>query len=231
MARSKVLVPLFCRSYFGSRWCVQEFALMVKREEMTGFNSDTNSQRLIIPALIHDGEHLPDNAKKIQSCDLREYANPRTVPRGPTEEALSQLNDTITMEPTHWQPHYHLANIYLDINRPDDATSAAEKAVELSGGASIALMILASVRFVTGRADEGQELLGRLLERAQTVYVPPVFFAWIAMARNDPDGAYQYVEKAIDMKDAWLNFNNICPRQLRAEGGKIDALLEKSGWR
>jgi hypothetical protein len=90
LARSRVLVPLFCRSYFGSRWCVQEFALMVKREEMTGFNFGINSQRLIIPALIHDGEYLPDNAKEIQSCDLSEYANPRTVPRGPTEEALSQ---------------------------------------------------------------------------------------------------------------------------------------------
>ncbi len=148
---------------------------------------------------------------------------------GKTEEAVARLNDTIAMDPTHWQPHYHLANVYLDQSSLCEASAEAEKAVELSGGASITLMILASVRFVSGRAEEGREVLERLLDRSNQVYVPPVFFAWIGMARGDPDGAYPYVEKAIDVKDAWLNFNRIAPWQLRARSPNIDALLKEAG--
>ncbi len=148
---------------------------------------------------------------------------------GKTAEAVARLRDTITMDPAHWQPHYHLANVYLDQSSLGEASAEAEKAVELSGGASITLMILASVRFVSGRSEEGREVLGQLIERAKNVYVPPVFFAWIGMARDDPDGAYRYVEKAIEVKDAWLNFNRIAPWQLRTRGPKIDALLKEAG--
>ena len=149
---------------------------------------------------------------------------------GNIEKGIVQLNETIEMDPTHWQPHYHLANVYLDQSRLNEALSEAEKAVALSGGASIALMILASVNFVLGQVEKGQEALEQLLDRAKKVYVPPIFFAWISMARGHSDGAHPYVEKAIEMKDAWLNFNRIGPRQLRAKSLKIDALLKNKGW-
>ena len=149
---------------------------------------------------------------------------------GKAEEAILRLRGTIEMEPAHWQPHYHLASVYLDQSRLDEASAEAEKAVELSGGASIALMILASVSFVSGRAKEGDEALEKLLDRAGKMYVPPIFFTWIAMARGDPGEAYCYVEKAIDVKDAWLNFNRIAPRQIRALSPKIEVLLKKTGW-
>ena len=149
---------------------------------------------------------------------------------GKVEEAILRLRETIEMEPAHWQPHYHLASVYLDQSRLDEASAEAEKAVELSGGASIALMILASVSFVSGRAKDGDEVLEKLLDRAGKMYVPPIFFTWIAMARGDPSEAYCYVEKAVDVNDAWLNFNRIAPRQLRALSPKIEALLKKTGW-
>jgi len=149
---------------------------------------------------------------------------------GKVEEALVQLRKTIEMEPAHWQPHYHLANVYLDQSLLEEASSEAEKAVELSGGASIALMILSAVRFLTGRIKEGQEALEQLLEREKKVYVPPVFFTWIAMARGEPDEAFRHVEEAMEVRDAWLNFNRVAPRQLRARSPKIEALLRETGW-
>ncbi len=53
---------------------------------------------------------------------------------GRTEEAVEQLQNTIALDPAHWQPHYHLSNVYLDRARIDEASAEAEKAVELSGG-------------------------------------------------------------------------------------------------
>jgi len=149
---------------------------------------------------------------------------------GRIDEGIERLIETIEMEPGHWQPHYHLATVQLDQSRVDEALGEARKAVELSGGASIALMILAAASFVLGRTEKGQESLEELLERAETGYVPPVFFAWISMARDDPDEAYRHVERAIEMRDAWLNFNGVIPRQIRARGPEIEALLRETGW-
>ena len=149
---------------------------------------------------------------------------------GKAEEAILRLRETMEMESGHWQPHYHLASVYLDQSRLEEASEEAEKAFKLSGGASITLMILASVGFVSGRVAEGQEALERLLDREKIVYVPPTFFAWIAMTQDDPSDAFRYVEKAIDVKDAWLNFNRVAPRQLRAMSPKIKDLLRATGW-
>jgi TIR domain len=70
LARSRVLVPLLSRMYFDSPWCQSEFDLVLKREEESG-------KPLIVPAVIHDGKHFPDSAKKQQSALLSDYANPR----------------------------------------------------------------------------------------------------------------------------------------------------------
>jgi hypothetical protein len=91
-------------------------------------------------------------------------------------------------------------------------------------------MILACVHFVSGRDEDGEDLLERLLLRAEKVYVPPVFFAWIATARGKDQEVYRYVERAVEMRDAWLNFNPIAPRQVRAQSPEIQEFLRKKGW-
>jgi TolB-like protein/Tfp pilus assembly protein PilF len=149
---------------------------------------------------------------------------------GHTEEAIDQLKETIDMEPSHWQPHYHLATLYMEKSDLEKAIAEAEKAVELSGGSSSSLMIDSSLHFLLGREDEGRVLLDRLKKRAEESYVPPVFFAWISMARGDPPRACRYVEKAIKMRDAWLNFNFIYPPQIKARSPEIDELLQESGY-
>jgi serine/threonine protein kinase/tetratricopeptide (TPR) repeat protein len=149
---------------------------------------------------------------------------------GKVDEAVAMLHETIGMDPSHWQPHYHLANVYLDQSLLDEALAEAEKALELSGGASVTRMILAATDFVSGRTAEGDRHLGKLLDSAEKIFIPPTFFAWISMARGDPEEAYRHIKKAIEVRDAWLNFNRIAPRQLRVLGPEIDTLLRKTGW-
>jgi tetratricopeptide (TPR) repeat protein len=140
------------------------------------------------------------------------------------------LKETIKMDPSHWQPHHTLAYILLDQSRLDEASAEAEKSLELSGGASAPRMMMASKEYISGRPEEGHKHLEILLQTAREVYVPPTFFAWIAMARGDPEEAYDYVRKAIEVRDSWLNFNRIAPKQLRALSPKIESLLKESGW-
>ncbi len=150
---------------------------------------------------------------------------------GNVEESIKLLERTIEIDPTSWQPHYHLAWEYLSQSRLEEAAGEAKKAVELSGGASIALMLHSSASYLTGRTGEADELLERLLERGRQVYVPPIFIAWINMSRGRIDETYSWIEKAIEADDPWLNFNRLSPAPIRARGKRIEALLKNAGWK
>jgi TIR domain len=76
LARSRVLVPLFSRQYFDSRWCKMEFAVMCERENRCGFGTPGNPHRLIVPAQIHDGDDIPAEARCIQAAPLQDCADP-----------------------------------------------------------------------------------------------------------------------------------------------------------
>lgn len=75
LSHSKVLVGLWTKPYFVSEWCLAELALMYAREKECGFNTSSNSQRLIIPASLHDGGEFPDDARMIQQKQLQEYSH------------------------------------------------------------------------------------------------------------------------------------------------------------
>lgn len=91
LAKSCVLVPLFSKTYFNSDWCQLELSSMLAREEKTGFSTDTRPGRLIIPAVIYDGESFPQIIKDIQAVDLTAYANIRLRSDSPKAEELAEV--------------------------------------------------------------------------------------------------------------------------------------------
>jgi hypothetical protein len=90
LSRSKVLVPLWSPQYFNSTWCLKEMSLFVAREKMTGFGTAKNSQRLIVPAVIHDKDSFPDEAKLIQFKEIQPYCNIRVGEGSKILELLSE---------------------------------------------------------------------------------------------------------------------------------------------
>ena len=150
---------------------------------------------------------------------------------GEIEESIDTSLKAIAMDPDHWQSYLHLGMAYLHASMVEKATAAWEKAVDLSGGSSATLAWLAAAYYLMGKNREADKLIDRLDERAKQTYVPPMFFAWISVARGEPKAALAYVKHAIQERDCFLDFNNIVPPQMRAGGPEVDALLEKAGLR
>lgn len=66
LAKSKVLIAIFSADYFGSEWCLHELDMMLARSAEESIN-------LIVPVVVHDGDHIPKEAKRIQPVDMRKY--------------------------------------------------------------------------------------------------------------------------------------------------------------
>jgi serine/threonine-protein kinase len=150
---------------------------------------------------------------------------------GEIEESIDTSIKALAMDPDHWQLHLHLGMAYLHASMVENTAAAWEKAVDLSGGASVALGWLAAAYYLMGKSPEADRLLARLNERAKQAYVSPLLFAWISVARREPKAVLVYMERAIQERDCFLDFGGIMPPQIRPSGPEVDALLAKAGFR
>nr|VFJ65534.1 MAG: TIR domain-containing protein [Candidatus Kentron sp. FW] len=90
LARSAVLVPLWTRNYFASKWCITELAHVLAREKACSFRTSERPQGLIVPAILHDGDRFPHEIKHINHVNLCEYVNIRMASKSQTAEELDR---------------------------------------------------------------------------------------------------------------------------------------------
>jgi len=144
-------------------------------------------------------------------------------------EAIAGLQQVIAKDPGFWQPQLWLSFAFISKSMLDEAISAGEKAVELSGRASIAKAVLACAYFLSGQTIRGEELLESLRERSQSTYVPATFFVWIYSVRTDIDEAFHWLQKAAQEHDPWILWYGISSDALRADDPRFEVLLKKIG--
>lgn len=85
---SRVLVGLWSRTYFESKWCQAELARMLARHQACGIPTPDLPQGLIHAAVLHDGDTFPEAVATIQTVDLTSCASVRVARDSPTAEEL-----------------------------------------------------------------------------------------------------------------------------------------------
>jgi serine/threonine-protein kinase len=141
------------------------------------------------------------------------------------DEAIECLRYAVSLNPNDWQPYIHLTETYVHSSRIDDAKAVCARAVELSGGASIALTMMAVVYCLAGNTTQGDELLEKLTDRSRQMYVAPSFFTEIYLARGEHDKALEYLKEAVRVRDSWLVFMDMKPMQIRPTGPEVERVL------
>jgi serine/threonine-protein kinase len=149
------------------------------------------------------------------------------IAAGRADEAGAELAKIVAIAPTHWLPHWALAMLAVDSARFDDARSESEKAVELSGGASATIVLLACVCQALGDERRAGELEHELLDRAQRGHVSPTALAWIADSRRDVEAAVRRLERAATTRDPMFCFYRTVPATLLSGDPQIEAVLAK----
>jgi eukaryotic-like serine/threonine-protein kinase len=92
-----------------------------------------------------------------------------------------------------------------------EAIEAFEAARTFSGNYPIVLASLAATYAKAGNREKARELVDQMREISRDRYVPPIAWAWIHIAFDEPDLAFDWLEKAADAHDVLLCFLAIGP--------------------
>jgi hypothetical protein len=77
LGESRMMLSLYTKTYFYSEWCTKELAVMLERERAEGFRTPARREGLVVPAVLHDCETLPEGVASIQSRSIQKCFNVR----------------------------------------------------------------------------------------------------------------------------------------------------------
>jgi serine/threonine protein kinase/tetratricopeptide (TPR) repeat protein len=142
--------------------------------------------------------------------------------------AIERFHNAHELDPNHLWTHMFLGFMCLQTGKLQEAIRAAETVARLMGRSPLALGLLGAAYARAGRLDDARKLLEELHELAQKTYVPPLSFAVIYPALGEIDKGFEWLEKAIDEREAILLHFHIDPSfdELRSHP-RYPALLRK----
>jgi serine/threonine protein kinase/Tfp pilus assembly protein PilF len=127
------------------------------------------------------------------------------------DRAMEQFRNALELDPHYMAAHAVLGILYACTGRTEEAIRAEEQVVQLTGRSPFALGVLGRLYAEAGRAGEARKLLDELQELDQKVYVPPSSFASIYYGLGEIDRAFDWLDKAVDERDAWIIHLHVNP--------------------
>ena len=127
------------------------------------------------------------------------------------EPAVRHLQRAVQMDPTATETYRILGYAHAQRGAYDAAVTAVQEALVLDPGSAYASSMLGYVESLRGRMDVPREILANLTARAEAGYVSPVAFAIVALALEDVDGAFHWLEAAYAERRGWLAYLAVEP--------------------
>jgi len=114
-------------------------------------------------------------------------------------------------------PHLAVARAFLGLAYEqkcmfNEAIAEAKAAVELCGGGTGFLAMLAHAHAAAGHQEEAIRVLQKLKELSKRSYVPSYGLAVICAGIGQPDQAFHWLTRAYEERCAWLTLANVDPR-------------------
>ena len=129
------------------------------------------------------------------------------------DESIAQLEKTKELSPYFWFTYQRLAQALLAIEDYERGIKIMQKGIELAGPDTVrsGKHTLAYLYARSGRRQEAVEILEELAEQEKTTYIPPSDLALIHTALGNNDEAFEWLEKAVEVRDADLFMLKVLP--------------------
>jgi TolB-like protein len=112
-----------------------------------------------------------------------------------------QAERMVEIDPTHPSTQMMLGMCELNEGRLSSSVAALEKAAELGGRLPWLLGWLGLASGKAGQHDRARVLLEELLALSKSCYVSPFSIAIISLGLEDIDGAFEWMDRAVDVRD------------------------------
>lgn len=120
------------------------------------------------------------------------------------DEAEAELKRAIGLEPRFFMPAMFLGDCCRFTGRPAEAAVQYDRAVELVGREPILLGRLASASADRGDLRQARRLVDELEALAPTRHVLPSIIARARLSMGEPDAAFHWLERAVEVRDTTL---------------------------
>ena len=129
------------------------------------------------------------------------------------DESIAQLEKTLELNPYYWFTYLRLAQVLLAKEEYGRGTEIMQRGIELAGPNTVrsGKHILAYFFARSGRRQEAVEILEELVEQEKTTYIPPSDLAQIHIALGHFDQAFEWLEKAVKVREADLFMLKVMP--------------------
>jgi tetratricopeptide (TPR) repeat protein len=124
--------------------------------------------------------------------------------------ALEQARVIHDLQPDDGLTAKWIADIYMRMNRFDDALQWTEKAARTTGDNPNMLIQLAQVRAQLGDEEEARKLLERAQARNENQFISPGAIAVVYANLGEPDLAIELLHRAVEEYDSYV-FNLLYP--------------------
>ena len=105
------------------------------------------------------------------------------------------------MEANYFPAHQWLASAYIQKSMPEEAIQHARKAADLSNESTVAMTGLALSYSASGNTKEARRILQRLQAASKSRYISSYEISAIFASLNEPDHAFESLQKAYDNRD------------------------------
>jgi serine/threonine protein kinase/tetratricopeptide (TPR) repeat protein len=122
------------------------------------------------------------------------------------DQAIAECQRALERDRTSFLALLAMTLSYAAKGMYKEAIDHAERGVLLSPHVNLLRALLAAVYAMAGERAAAETVLAELLERSQQVYVAPTMFSWTYANLDQPDAAFEWLEKASSTRDCTLGF-------------------------
>jgi serine/threonine-protein kinase len=127
------------------------------------------------------------------------------------ELAVEQLRRSVELNPTQFETHRLLGMALTAVGAYADAEASFREALRLEPGDTYSMGHLGRLLVLAGRRPEAEAIRAELEDRRTREYVSPVPLAILATALGDVDGAFEWLEEALEHRRGWLAYLRVEP--------------------
>ena len=124
--------------------------------------------------------------------------------KGELDNAARAWQDALELAPTDYRTHRQLGNFQCLTGNVEEGILALQRSSELLPEAELVWSDLGFCHALAGNREEAAKFLQRIEESAEVRYVDPVHFALIHVALDEPDRAFEWLQRAYEIRAAML---------------------------